>query len=717
MSERSLFTAGGLIKALVRVVVLVCILGVVSVGIGFMASNSSSPALAFAFHSSLVDQGPSPTLGPGATTTYTIRFRNIGIAPWQRGGKAQVNLGIVGDSTRFADEGVAVGWMNAARPATTAEQIVLPGMIGTFTFAIRAPATPGTYHIPLRPVVDGLTWLEDDKASLVVTSDLGFHSQLVDQALNPTLQPGQLSDPLTLRFRNTGARTWSKGVLGQQVNLGIVSDDRSLSGLASGWPTLDRVAVQTEPTVGPSGVASFTFRVRAPLTPGIYPLRLRPVVDGLTWLEDEGVVTLITVMPASGVMPPVADEAFKNVQPPSFTVVASAAPASVSPGAQVSITATYLTPIAGAAVIGVGVFAPGHASLVYQQWLHNETFGAGESRSYQFTWTVPASAASGTYVVNANAYSTGWRILYGSNNSAASFNVVSGPAQPVPTATVAPTFVPPSVTSTPAPTALPTATSAPTTLPSPAPSFTATASSAAGSVAAGGSASLTVLVTSANATSALVDVEIVAPGGSTLASQVWFDNQAFTAGQQRSYAVPWQIPTSALAGTYAVNIGMYAPGWASLYGWTSSAATFIVVPAPAATPAPTSAPTPVPTAPPTPAPTASVVPIRTITPAPTVAPTATPAPTAPPTPAPTATAAPTPAPTPTPGLTLGASTTSSTIAAGGTLGISASITSAIARTVLVDVEVIAPDDVTLVHQEWFDNQTFTAGQTRAYPVS
>ena len=57
MSERSLFTAGGLIKALVRVVVLVCILGVVSVGIGFMASNSSSPALAFAFHSSLVDQG------------------------------------------------------------------------------------------------------------------------------------------------------------------------------------------------------------------------------------------------------------------------------------------------------------------------------------------------------------------------------------------------------------------------------------------------------------------------------------------------------------------------------------------------------------------------------------------------------------------------------------------------------------------------------------
>src|SRR5207253_6795175 len=262
------------------------------VRIRLLASHPSTPAPAFAIPRLPGHQGPTPAPRAGRKNTDPHRFPKFGIAPWQRGGKAQVNLGIVGDSTRFADEGVAVGWMNAARPATTAEQIVLPGMIGTFTFAIRAPATPGTYHIPLRPVVDGLTWLEDDKASLVVTSDLGFHSQLVDQALNPTLQPGQLSDPLTLRFRNTGARTWSKGVLGQQVNLGIVSDDRSLSGLASGWPTLDRVAVQTEPTVGPSGVASFTFRVRAPLTPGIYPLRLRPVVDGLTWLEDEGVVTL-----------------------------------------------------------------------------------------------------------------------------------------------------------------------------------------------------------------------------------------------------------------------------------------------------------------------------------------------------------------------------------------------------------------------------------------
>ena len=34
-----------------------------------------------------------------------------------------------------------------------------------------------------------------------------------------------------------------------------------------------------EPTVLPGGLATFTFRVRGPSVPGVYPLRLRPVDD------------------------------------------------------------------------------------------------------------------------------------------------------------------------------------------------------------------------------------------------------------------------------------------------------------------------------------------------------------------------------------------------------------------------------------------------------
>ena len=99
-------------------------------------------------------------------------------------------------------------------------------------------------------MADGITWLEDG-ATLSVTSDLGFHSAVVDQSSHPTLRPGEMSQPLMVRIRNTGARPWTRGIVGQQVNLGVAGDDRTMSALGVGWPSADRVAIQGEPLVGP----------------------------------------------------------------------------------------------------------------------------------------------------------------------------------------------------------------------------------------------------------------------------------------------------------------------------------------------------------------------------------------------------------------------------------------------------------------------------------
>jgi hypothetical protein len=108
---------------------------------------------------------------------------------------------------------------------------------------------------------------------------------------------GTVSAPITVRYRNTGSLSWVKGVTGQQVNLGVTGEDKAWSASASAWPTADRVAVQSESSVLPGQAATFTFRVFAPSTPGTYTLRLRPVVDGTMWLEDEGVFIQITVLP------------------------------------------------------------------------------------------------------------------------------------------------------------------------------------------------------------------------------------------------------------------------------------------------------------------------------------------------------------------------------------------------------------------------------------
>jgi glucose/arabinose dehydrogenase len=255
------------------------------------------------FHSAYVGQDPWPVISAGTTTRYSLRFRNTGTETWQRGvvGR-QVNLGVVNDSLAFGE--LAVGWMSQNRTATTVEPTVAPGAIGTFTFTLRAPLAIGTYDIPLRPVVDGVAWLEHQGVFVRVVSDAGWHSRLVSQSPNPSLAPGATSGDITLTFRNTGTKTWTKGIVGQQALLGIKNDDRTWASLAVGWPDPARPAVQTEQSVPPGANATFTFKVKAPQTPSTYVLALRPVVDGVAWMEDQGVVVSVTVN--GGVMPRLA---------------------------------------------------------------------------------------------------------------------------------------------------------------------------------------------------------------------------------------------------------------------------------------------------------------------------------------------------------------------------------------------------------------------------
>lgn len=259
------------------------------------AAGTAAPP-APSYHSAFVDQSAYPTLAAGTSTTVSVRFRNTGTATWRRGvAGAQANLGLNGDTTAFAALGMSDGWLSPNRLATTAEASVAPGGVGTFTFKIRAPAAPGVYRLPLRPVIDGVSWMEDQGVFLVVTSDAGYHSHWASQSPYPTLAPGALSAPLTLTFTNTGTRSWTKGLAGAQANLGIDLDDRTWAGLAVAWSTPDRPATQAEAVVSPGQTGSFTFQVRAPLQPGVYAIHLRPVIDGTVWMEDEGVFLVVTV--------------------------------------------------------------------------------------------------------------------------------------------------------------------------------------------------------------------------------------------------------------------------------------------------------------------------------------------------------------------------------------------------------------------------------------
>lgn len=130
--------------------------------------------------------------------------------------------------------------------------------------------------------------------------EAGFHALWAGQSAYADLAPGQFVD-LRARFLNTGYRSWYRGQLGRQANLGSsrpldnTRDYESGALLSPLQGTLNRYATTDEEVVGPGQVATFSFRLRAPLTPGVYRIHVRPVIDGTTWMEDEGVYLQVTV--------------------------------------------------------------------------------------------------------------------------------------------------------------------------------------------------------------------------------------------------------------------------------------------------------------------------------------------------------------------------------------------------------------------------------------
>jgi cysteine-rich secretory family protein len=248
-------------------------------------------------HSSWTSQTTLPAMQPAAQSQVTLAFRNTGTKTWTKGVVgSQVALGVRGDSTAYSSS-MNVGWPMPNRVAVQNEAAVGPGAVASFTFTVKAPLSAGTVQIPLRPVVDGVAWLEDQGVFVPVTTRVDYHSRWVSESAFPTLRVGQTSGPLSIVFRNAGSQPWVKGTLGQEARLGVNLDNEMWAGLSVNWPYTTRPAVQTETTVLPGATGTFTFQVRAPATPGTYAIHLRPVIDGVWWMEDEGVFLYITVTP------------------------------------------------------------------------------------------------------------------------------------------------------------------------------------------------------------------------------------------------------------------------------------------------------------------------------------------------------------------------------------------------------------------------------------
>lgn len=121
-----------------------------------------------------------------------------------------------------------------------------------------------------------------------------YHAAYKSQSAYPVASPGQTVQ-WVIAFTNTGSTGWSASD-GSALHLGTSQPQDAPSVLASArWLAPNRPAQQTTTWVGPGQDAWFIVELTAPVAPGTYRVWLRPVIDGVQWLEDAGVYVDLVV--------------------------------------------------------------------------------------------------------------------------------------------------------------------------------------------------------------------------------------------------------------------------------------------------------------------------------------------------------------------------------------------------------------------------------------
>jgi hypothetical protein len=154
---------------------------------------------------------------------------------------------------------------------------------------------PGTSKIDPGPTWDWPHFMYLTSLCAPPTAN-NLRASFVAQSSFPDIEVEEPST-FSVQLRNDGAVAWRKGS-SSEVRLGLVDASRDPVLVGSGWPMPNRPAVQEEEIVPPGATATFTLNVRG-VVPGEFLLRLRPVVDGVAWLPDLGLYTVVTVRPSA----------------------------------------------------------------------------------------------------------------------------------------------------------------------------------------------------------------------------------------------------------------------------------------------------------------------------------------------------------------------------------------------------------------------------------
>ncbi len=291
------------------------------------------------YASHYVMQNSYPTLAPGDSYKFGIKFLNSGNTTWDT---SVVRLATDRPKDRVSaflrqnltGNGDPTMWSKDNRVGMN-ESSVAPGSVGSWDFYMAVPTNmkPGSYREYFRPVADGIQPLDDDRTFWDITV-ANHQAKWGGQNFGTkTVESGQ-SFRLEVKLQNSGQTTW-RNFGATPVRLAAARPDDRVSVFTredltgrnpSGWATPSRVSM-VQPTVAPGATGTFDFwyTVPAGMAPGTYREYFRPVHEGVGMMNDLGIYFDLTVAP----------------QPASY-VSQSSYPGALAKGESVQLRAKFL---------------------------------------------------------------------------------------------------------------------------------------------------------------------------------------------------------------------------------------------------------------------------------------------------------------------------------------------------------------------------------------
>jgi len=361
---------------------------------------------------------------PGDRRFIGLTVKNTGNTTWTNTGSNPINLGTSNPYERISQFYDST-WLSKTRPTTLKEASVAPGETGTFEFWITAPYVTSTtkFNEYFTPLAEGKTWLpniglyfgftvQKPTYTWSLTSQYAYTDDTkTTQAYMGSLRAGQ-KVYVGFTAKNTGNMTWlNSGPHALMVGAVSPLERSSVFAAGSNWLAKTRPALMKEASVAPGQTATFEFWLTVPAygVSGVYNERFGLIANELTWLNDVGLSYYMNIEAPKYTWSVASQYAFTDE-----TKATPAYMGSLVPGQRVYVgftakntgNMTWLNSGPHALMVGTAspaerksLFNPGSnwLSITRPALMKEASVAPGETGTFEFWLTVPASGAVGVY--------------------------------------------------------------------------------------------------------------------------------------------------------------------------------------------------------------------------------------------------------------------------------------------------------------------------------